>query len=326
MGNFDGVHIGHAELVRRARAIASARGAGVRVVAITFEPHPLTRLRPEHAPRPIMGYARRAELLRELGADEVVRVEPTTEVLSRTAEEFVRRVVDEYRPAAFVEGTDFRFGRGREGTVAVLQELGGRLGFAVEVVSPVEVVLEDLTVARASSSLVRWLVRHGRARDAAAMLGRPHELRGVVVPGDRRGRTIGFPTANLATDDLRPADGVYAAMARLEDGRGFAAAVNVGSRPTFAGVEHRVEAHLLMEGDGGWAPGFDGRSWRPVPGLPEYGWGLTLALVGWIRDQVRFDSPERLVGQIGRDLARIARITGTQGRSPGRARAAEVGT
>jgi len=196
----------------------------------------------------------------------------------------------------------------------------------VEVVRPVEVVLEDLTVARASSSLVRWLVRHGRARDAAAVLGRPHELRGVVVPGDRRGRTIGFPTANLRTDDLRPADGVYAAMARLEDGREFAAAVNVGSRPTFAGVEHRVEAHLLMEEDGGWAPGSDGRSWRPVPGLPEYGWGLTLALVGWIRDQVRFDSPERLVEQIGRDLARMARITGTQGRSPARARAAEVGT
>ncbi|MCC6679202.1 MAG: adenylyltransferase/cytidyltransferase family protein [Phycisphaerales bacterium] len=328
VGNFDGVHVGHAELVRRARALASSLREGSRVVAMTFDPHPITRLRPEHAPRMIMGFARRAELLRGLGADEVVRVEPTADVLNRTAEQFVRSVVEAYRPAAFVEGSDFRFGRGREGTVAVLAELGARLGFAVEVVKPVGVALEDQTLVTASSSLARWLVRHGRARDAAAVLGRPHELRGRVVQGDRRGRTIGFPTANLSTEDLRPADGVYAAVARLEDGRSWAAAVNVGSRPTFAGMENRVEAHLLIGEPGGWAPGADASGWRPIAGLAEYGWPLTLELVGWVRDQVKFDSPRRLVEQISRDRARVAEMVMNLGAgSPdgGAARPAEVG-
>lgn len=308
VGNFDGVHVGHAELVRRARAIADGRGDGTRVLAMTFDPHPMTRLRPEHAPRMIMGYRRRAELLRSLGADEVVRVEPTADVLNRTAEQFVRSVAEAYRPAAFVEGKDFRFGKGREGTVAVLKELGERLGFAVESVEAVEVALDDHSVVRASSSLARWLIRHGRVRDAAVVLGRPHELRGEVVRGDRRGRTIGFPTANLATEDLRPGDGVYAAVARLEDGRAYPAAVNVGSRPTFGGMEQRVEAHLMMEEGEGWAPAADASGWRPVPGLPEYGWRLALELIGWVRDQVRFDSPARLAGQLERDRARAARM------------------
>lgn len=307
VGNFDGVHVGHAELVRRARRLAAERGAG-RVIALTFDPHPLTKLRPEHAPRMIMSYRRRAELLRGLGVDEVVRVEPTADVLNRTAEQFVRSVVEAYHPVAWVEGLDFRFGKGREGTVEALARLGDGLGFEVEAVSAVDVVLTDHTVVKASSSLARWLVRHGRVRDAALVLGRPHELTGRVVAGDRRGRTIGFATANLATEDLRPGDGVYAAVARLEDGRRCAAAVNVGSRPTFAGMDHRVEAHLMMEEGAGWAPAADASGWKPLAGLPEYGWGLALELVGWVRDQVKFDSPARLVEQIHRDRERAGRM------------------
>lgn len=313
VGNFDGVHIGHAELVRRARAIATGRGMGTRVIALTFDPHPMTRLRPEHAPRMIMSFARRAELLRELGADDVVRVEPTVDVLNRTAEQFVRSVAEAYRPVAFVEGADFRFGKGREGNVAVLAELGSLLGFTVDVVKPVEVAMEDQTLATASSSLARWLVRHGRVRDAAAVLGRRHELRGRVVQGDRRGRTIGFPTANITTTDLKPSDGVYAAVARLEDGRAYAAAVNIGTRPTFAGLEHRVEAHLLIEDSGGWSPSADASGWRPVGGLPEYGWPVTLELAGWVRDQVRFDSPRRLAEQILRDRTRVTEMVAGAG-------------
>lgn len=310
VGNFDGVHVGHAELVRRARAIASNPAHGqLRVIALTFDPHPMTRLRPEAAPPPIASFARRAELLRALGVDDVVRIEPTADVLNRTAEQFVRSVVEAYRPAVFVEGTDFRFGRGRAGDIALLADMGKSLGFAVEAVSPVEVMLDDQTIVPASSTMTRWLIRHSRVRDAATMLGRPHELTGLVVPGDRRGRTIGFPTANLKTDDLKPGAGVYAAIARLQDGRSWPAAVNIGTRPTFAGLDIRVEAHLLTDGDAPHhAAPADPPRWKALPSLPEYGWPLRLALVGWVRDQVKFDSAERLVTQIKRDRSRVAAI------------------
>lgn len=319
VGNFDGVHVGHAELVRRVRAFASGQAASgnsgparARVMALTFDPHPMTRLRPEAAPAPIMTFARRADLLRGLGVDDVVRIEPTVDVLDRTAEQFVRSVVEAYRPALFVEGADFRFGRGRTGDVRTLAEMGRQLGFAVEVVPPVEVVLEDHTIVAASSTLTRWLLRQGRVRDAAVMLGRPHELTGTVVSGDRRGRTIGFPTANLRTEDLKPASGVYAAVARAEDGREWPAAVNIGTRPTFSGIEMRVEAHLIE--DDRTNRGSESRAtqdkpaWAPLTGLPEYGWPLRLQLIGWVRDQVKFDSPARLVEQIGRDRARAAEM------------------
>lgn len=309
VGNFDGVHIGHAELVRRARAIASNPAHGqLRVIALTFDPHPMTRLRPEAAPPPIASFARRAELLRALGVDDVVRIEPTADVLNRTAEQFVRSVVEAYRPAVFVEGMDFRFGRGRAGDIALLSDMGKSLGFAVEAVPPVEVMLDDQTIVPASSTMTRWLIRHSRVRDAAAMLGRPHELTGLVVTGDRRGRTIGFPTANLKTDDLKPGAGVYAAIARLQDGRSWPAAVNVGSRPTFAGIDIRVEAHLLTDADASAASPTDPPRWKALPSLPEYGWALRLELVGWVRDQVKFDSADRLVTQIKRDRARVASI------------------
>lgn len=329
VGNFDGVHAGHAELVRRARKIADEAGAGTRVLALTFDPHPMTRLKPGAAPAGLMSFARRAELLKSLGVDEVVRIEPTTDVLNRTAEQFVRAVAETYKPVAFVEGADFRFGKGRTGDVHLLKVMGSHLGFGVEAVSPVEVVLEDLTIVPASSTMTRWLIRHGRVRDAARMLRRPHELRGRVVQGDRRGRTIGFPTANLKTEDMRPGDGVYAAVAHVEGGGSYAAAVNVGNRPTFAGMEHRIEAHLLIDeaaggpaaGRAGLKPGAGGGSrtevfgvggpaaaWRALPGVAEYGWGLRLELIGWVRDQVRFDSPARLVEQVRRDCVRVARM------------------
>lgn len=297
IGNFDGVHLGHAALLRAARARADAEGS--RVVALAFDPHPMTRLRPAHAPPRIMGFARRAELLRALGADSVERLEPTEALLSRTAEAFVADLVERFHPSAFVEGSDFRFGKGRAGDNTLLERLGQAAGFCVTVVPGVEVPLSDHTLAPVSSSLCRWLLAHGRVADAARVLGREHELTGVVITGDRLGRTIGFPTANLATDDLLPADGVYAAIAELPDGSSLPAAVNVGTRPTVNGSDRRVEAHLIRTDLD--AP------WAPLPGLAEYGWPLRLRFTAFLRDQVRFSSIDELRSQLVRDRARAAR-------------------
>ena len=206
------------------------------------------------------------------------------------------RVIAEHGAEVFVEGRDFRFGAGRAGDVRLLSQLAHDRGARAEVVQPVRVALTDQSVCVASSTMVRWLLERGRVRDAALMLGRPPELSGVVGRGDRLGRELGFPTANMACDTALPADGVYAARARLDDARVYPVALSVGSRPTFDGVDRRVEAHLLDVRP-------DADAWAPIPGLPEYGWRLRLELVAWLRDQARFPSVETLRDQLLRDCA-----------------------
>lgn len=298
IGNFDGVHVGHAALVARARSEADALGGGP-VVAMAFDPHPASVLRPGREPARLTSFERRAELLRELGADEVVRLEPTRALLENDPEAFLRWLMERSPPTAVVEGDDFRFGRGRAGDSATLQALGQRFGFDVHIVEPVEVALTDQTIVRASSTATRWLIAHGRVRDASVMLGRWYELKGVVVQGDRRGRELGFPTANIETGQLLPADGVYAGEAELDDGSVYVAAVSVGTKPMFGGRERTLEAHLL---DAPQTP--DGR----IEGLDEYGWVVRVRLMGWVRDQTKFGSVAELVSQIGRDCERTARI------------------
>lgn len=296
IGTFDGVHAGHAALVARARRFADSRRA--RVVAMAFDPHPLSVLRPDAAPPRLTSFQQRTRLLLAAGADEVARVEPTKEFLSLTPGDFLDRVLRDWNPVGFVEGPDFRFGRGREGDVDLLRTRGRQSGFDVEVVDPITVALTDHTVAPASSTLARWLVTNGRMADATIVLGRPYELEGIVVSGDRRGRTIGFPTANLQTPCLPPADGVYAAEARLDDGRTFAAAVSIGTKPTFGASERAMEAFLLDAPSTGSA----------LAGLPEYGWNLTLCITSWVREQVKFASTAALIEQMHRDCARIRAI------------------
>jgi riboflavin kinase/FMN adenylyltransferase len=299
IGNFDGVHAGHAALIARAREIAGDEGAGPgRVIALAFDPHPLTSLRPDEAPPRLTTFEHRAVLLKAVGADQVVRLRPDARTLHQPADAFVRRLVERFRPRAFVEGRDFRFGRDRAGDVFRLAELGRRLGFGVEVVPPVEVVLTDQSQVAASSTLARWLIAHARVRDAAIVLGRPYTLSGTVIRGDRRGRTIGFPTANLRADCLIPGDGVYAGRARLPSGRWVPAAVSVGTKPTFGDGHRAVEAHLLTRAG----------TRQRLPGLPEYGWALALEFVGWVRDQVRFESVGALVDQMHRDCERVREI------------------
>jgi len=299
IGNFDGAHAGHAALVRRARGLV---GVGGRVVALAFDPHPAAVLRAGEAPARLTTFARRAELLGGLGVDEVVRLEPTRELLGRTPEEFVAWVAREWAPDVVVEGADFRFGRGRSGDVGTLRRLGEVHGFAVEVVDPARVALSDQSVVVASSTVARWLLERGRVRDVASVLGRSHEIAGPVVRGDRLGRTLGFPTANIAAETAAPADGVYAGVATLPDGRRLGAALSVGTRETFDGEDRRVEAYLLgLEGGRQDGEG----AWRPIPGLPEYGWRVSIELVGWVRDQARFASVAALVEQMRRDCERV---------------------
>lgn len=288
IGNFDGVHIGHAALLRRARELAGADG---RVVAISFDPHPATILRPERTPPRLTTFARREELLRGLGADVVEKLEPTPAILAMSAEEFIRGLVARHEPAWIIEGPDFHFGKGRSGTLDLLRSLGAANGYSLHVEPAVTLGLHDQLIAPASSSLTRWLLANARVADAGLVLGRPHRLEGFVVKGDQRGRTIGFPTANLDSEVMPPADGVYAAIATLPDGRTHPAALNIGTRPTFQGIDRRVEAHLIG-----------------ATGLSEYGWRLSLDVVAFVRDQVRFDGVQRLTEQLRRDCDRAAEI------------------
>jgi len=288
IGSFDGVHRGHQAILRAAR---EALDGGGRVVAVTFDPHPGAVLRPALAPRRLTTIAQRTDCLRAAGADEVEVLEPTADLLGQTPEAFVASIKDRHRPRVIVEGPDFRFGRDRAGTVETLRSLEAAGGFRTLIIDPVEVALVDHHLVRVSSTMARRLIEDGRVRDAAALLGRPYELEGTVVPGDRRGRDLGVPTANLDHRDyVLPADGIYAGAAVTPDGRRFPAAVSVGTKPTFGENPRVIEAHLV---------GFDG----PVD---EYGWTLRLALTGWIRDQIRYDDVTALRRQIDRDIARAA--------------------
>jgi len=289
IGNFDGVHLGHAQLVRTARGEVGAEG---RVVVLSFDPHPLTALRPDAVIGRLTSFEQRTQLLREAGADEVVRLAPTADVLDRTPADFVADVVGRFAPSRFVEGPDFRFGRGRSGDVDTLRALEAEHGYATVVIEPVETELSNQHVVRVSSTMIRWLVERGRVADAAALLGRPFSIEATIVPGDRRGRTLGIPTANLDRgDEVLPADGIYAGSARRPDGRWYPAAISVGTKPTFGAHARVCEAHLLD---------YDGP-------LDDYGWTIDLRFERWLRDQIRYDGVEPLLDQLQRDLANVRR-------------------
>lgn len=318
IGTFDGVHLGHAELLRIARQTADAHRA--RVVALVFDPSPAEALRPAAAPPRLTTLAQRLRAMHALGVDEAVPLDPGPRVLGTPAEEFIAWVVARHAPVALVEGPDFRFGLRRAGDVDLLRALGRRHGFALRVAEPQEAALLDGTLVPARSSVARWLIGHGRVGDAARLLGRPHELEGVVTYGRRLGRTIGVPTANLTTPCLPPGDGVYAGLARLppaEPGgpeRTAPAAINVGSRPTVGGDARTIEAHVML-GPPADAEAGPAHAWSPLPGLPEYGWPLRLELLARLRDQVRFDGLAALRQQIARDLRQAWQIAAEPARA-----------
>lgn len=286
VGVFDGVHRGHQVIV--GTAVRSARERGLPAVLLTFEPHPVEVLRPGVHPALLTGIAHKAELVESLGID-VLCVLAFTPALSRmTAESFTREVlVEQLGAQEVVVGASFRFGANAKGTAETLSEVGAVAGFDT---TAVPLVLDRSE--RFSSTAIRALVAAGDMEDAAAALGRDHRVAGTVVRGDARGRELGYPTANLQAlpHSAVPADGVYAG--RYVRGRGpvFPAAVSVGTNPTFAGVERRVEAYVL---------GFDGDLYGEQAGI-EFNRRL--------RGQVYFGDIPALQEQMARDVAAVEQM------------------
>ncbi len=291
IGAYDGVHTGHQAVIAALRTLADRLGVGTAVV--TFDPHPARVLRPDTAPLLLTDIDQKIELLEACGVDTVVIVPFDLERAKETAEEFVQRVlVDCLQARAVVVGHDFHFGRDRAGNVDVLTKLGIDHDFDVEGIQLL--ARPDGKAESVSSTAIRRALAGGEVGIAAAMLGRPHEIRGVVVGGDQRGRTIGFPTANvaLAKDRAIPADAVYAGWYLRPDGTRHAAAINIGKRPTFyQDAEHSlVEAHLLdFAGD-------------------LYGEHARVQFVELIRSEQRFDGIEALKEQLDRDITRAREI------------------
>ncbi len=243
IGNFDGVHLGHARIVER--LVESARRVGGPAIVFTFDPHPAALLRPHRSPPPLSTVDRKAELLAELGVDAMIAYRTDLALLRLDAPQFFGSILQERLAArAVVEGANFSFGRGREGNVELLRGLCAEAALLLEIVPPV--ALDGQIV---SSSLARTLIAEGQIERAQRMLTRPYRVYGKVVHGAGRGRKLGFPTANLAeVRTLLPREGIYAGQMEV-DGRAWPAAISLGPNPTFNEQGLKVEAHLI---------GFDG--------------------------------------------------------------------
>lgn len=282
IGNYDGIHVGHQRLIEVCRSLRTPQTSGLAVV--TFEPHPLTVLRPQLAPPRLTPRAIKSQLLAEAGVDYVVELPPAPEVLNLTAEQFWVLLRDKVRPTDLVEGENFNFGKDRGGNIERLRKWTEESDIRLHVVDPVTVVLLDLQEVAVSSSLIRWLLANGRVRDAAICLGHAYVLEGKVIKGHQRGRTIGVPTANLDCGDQHiPADGVYAARCTV-DGRRWPVALSIGTLPTFGKHQRQVEAHLI---------GYDGNLYDRV---------LQVEIVDWLRDQRKFPDVQSLKVKMQEDI------------------------
>jgi riboflavin kinase/FMN adenylyltransferase len=282
IGAYDGVHLGHRALIGEVKQRAAQLGCATAVV--TFDRHPAMVVRPDSAPKLLTDLDQKLELLAEVGVDYTLVVHFDEERSHESAEDFVHEVLVGCLGAkAVVVGHDFHFGHGRRGNVALLTQMGGVLGFDV-----LGLRLVSDAAAAYSSTRIRGLLHDGDVTGAAALLGRPHEVRGTVARGDARGRDLGFPTANVAVpaEVLLPADGIYAGWYRRPDGAVHMAAVSLGRRPTF--YEHAesslLEAYLLD---------FDG---------DLYGEQAAVQFVARLRGEERFDSVDALVRQIDADV------------------------
>ena len=284
IGNFDGVHQGHARIVERLRAMADRLGG--RAIVFTFDPSPAALLRPEKAPPPLTTTTRKAELMAALGVDAIIAYPTDLDLLRLTPTEFFNEIVGRRLAArALVEGTNFYFGHDRAGTIDVLRSLAAEANVKLDVVEPLLVDGEPV-----SSSRIRRLIAAGDIQAANRLLTRPYRLCGDVTRGAGRGASIGFPTANLGDiPTLLPAQGVYAGRATVEyrDGREkiWPAAVNIGPNPTFGEAAWKVEAHLI--------------------GCDEslYGQSLAVDFLARLRDIQPFANVQLLQAQLARDVA-----------------------
>jgi len=285
IGNFDGVHLGHARLVERLRAMA--RQVDGPAIVFTFDPPPTRILRPEAAPEPLLTLDRKIEILQSLRADAVLVYPTDKRLLEMEAREFFDEIVRGRLGArALVEGPNFFFGRRRSGNVETLRQFCAEARMPFEVVQPVEI---DGQIV--SSSRIRELVMAGRVGEAAAMLGRPHRIRGIVARGAGRGATLGFPTANLEQiDTLLPGEGIYAARA-LADDLWHPTAVSLGPNPTFDEQRLKVEAYVI---------GFQGTL---------YDTPVEVDFLSHLREIKRFDSVDALLAQMASDVERTLELT-----------------
>ncbi|MCI0680855.1 MAG: bifunctional riboflavin kinase/FAD synthetase [Gemmataceae bacterium] len=278
VGNFDGVHRGHQALL--GETVRQARGLGGPAVAVTLDPHPTQLLRPELFQPLLTTPAHRAELLQTFGVDHVLILDTTAALLQLRAVEFFETILrDGLRAKAIIEGFNFGFGKNREGTLELLQELGRQANIRVTLLPAIEIEGKPVSTSRVRGAVLAGAVDHVRE-----LLGRSYRLLGKVGAGQRRGKSLGFPTANLnEVDNLVPGNGVYAVEASWQ-GRAWAGAANVGPNPTFGEHARKVEVHLLD---------FDG---------DLYDQRLALDFVAKIRDTRAFASADDLVKQIHNDV------------------------
>lgn len=293
IGKFDGVHAGHRAVI--ARLTQKAAETGARTVAVTFDRNPLSVLRPDRCPENVVSVERKLELLGELGLDATLVLTFDAALASRSAEDFVADIlVRALQVSTVLVGEDFRFGHGGAGTPELLRELGPADGFTVEVVD--EVYLPG-SPRRVSSTWIRELLIQGDVAAATRVLGRSPDVRGEVIHGLKRGRELGFPTANLSTitDAFVPADGVYAGwLVDHDTGIRHPSAISVGTNPTFDDVLVRqVEAHVIGE-----------------TGLDLYGHDVSVEFVERLRGMVAFEGMQKLSEQMGDDVTDASRVLG----------------
>jgi len=278
LGNFDGFHLGHQAVV--GRAVALARAEGRPAIVATFDPHPVRWFKPDIPPFRLTSLDQRQHLFAEAGADAMLVFRFGGELASVSAEEFITdRLISRLGAAGVVTGQDYIFGKGRRGTVAMLAELGRAHGMTVETVGPV--VADDAPV---SSSRIRQALQAGDCATATQLMTRPYTIQGVVQHGDKVGRSIGYPTANIdMADYLRPRYGIYAVRGRLADGCVLDGAANLGVRPTFDPPKELLEPYFFdFSGD-------------------LYGQAIEVELHSFIRTEAKFDSIEALKARMARD-------------------------
>lgn len=284
IGKFDGLHTGHRSVLRAVREAAIA--VGLTSTVLTFDRNPLSVLAPERCPEALVSNEQKLQLLADAGIDATVMLRFDRAFSTQSPEHFVQNIlVDALHSRLVFVGADFRFGEHGAGNVALLQRIGPTLGFQVRVV---EAMSLDGT-HRVSATRIRQLLTAGDVTAAARLLGRPHGVRGIVIRGEQRGRTLGFPTANLSPklEGFIPADGVYAGWLTVDQQK-FPAAISVGNNPTFDGVpERQVEAHVLDRD------------------LDLYGKSVEVAFVSRIRGMEKFTGVDSLVAQIGRDVSQV---------------------
>jgi riboflavin kinase/FMN adenylyltransferase len=284
IGNFDGVHIGHRAILEEVRLRANAIEG--QAIVLTFEPHPLKALKPEICPPIITNLDQKAEIISSFNIDVLVAAEFTPEFGSLSPRDFIVKILQKKIGAReIIVGHDYGFGRGRQGTIESLTEMGKEFNFVVDVVDPVSV---DGRIV--SSTLIRQTVMNGDVDYAGRLLGRPYAISGKVIEGLRRGQKLGFPTANLLSkNELFPKRGVYVVFATVAN-QTYGAVANIGYNPTFGDVKFSVEVHILD---------FD---------QDIYGEEIAVSFITRLRDEVKFSGVDQLVAQINKDVAKAREI------------------